>query len=260
MEANKGLRSLIYAALYAIKVIIAGIIAGLLACKNDLKAVSFKFIFAGCHDLPGKVGFTLAISLRTGINSAMAGIKCNYPNIARGALSVGRYAIRRIGAFQRLLDRLSLNGIAITVCIVNRSALRIHEAIDNRKRIIPIREIHYMFSAITLQNIGYRSQKVSIRFQRRAKYKSSRITSGFRCNRGSLYSIGTYIVKRCGSKDVAVIGSSKGDNLISSAGKARVGKIYILERGIDRFSLLMVLRYINAKILISRFVNVRCRR
>ena len=177
MEANKGLRSLIYAALYAIKEIIAGIVAGLLAGKNDLKAVSFKFIFTGRHDLPGKVGFTLAISQRAGINSAMAGIKCNYPNIARGALSVGSYAIRRISAFQRLLDRLGLNGIAIAVCIVNRSGLRIHGGIDNRKRIIPVREIRYMFSAITLQNVGYRSQKVSIGFQRRAKYKSSRIAS-----------------------------------------------------------------------------------
>ena len=177
MEANKGLCALINAALYAIKVIIAGIVAGLLARKNDLKAVSFKFILAGCHNLPGKVGFTLAISLRARINSAMAGIKCNYPNIASGALSVGRYAIRRISAFQRLLDRLSLNGIAITVCIVNRSALRIHGAIDNRKRIIPVRKVHYMFSVITLQNVGYRSQKVSIGVQRRAKYKSSRIIS-----------------------------------------------------------------------------------
>ena len=177
MKANKGLRALINAALYAIKIIIAGIVTGLLACKNDLKAVGFKFIFAGCHDLPGKVGFTLAISLRAGINSAMAGIKCNHPNIARGALSVGRYAIRRISAFQCLLNRLGFNGITIAVRIVNRSALGAHGAINDRKRIIPVREIHYMFSAITLQNVGYRSQKVSIGFQRRAKYKSSRITS-----------------------------------------------------------------------------------
>ena len=177
MKANKGLRALINAALYAIKIIIAGIVARLLARKNDLKAVSFKFIFAGCHDLPGKVGFTLAISLRAGINSAMTGIKCNHPNIARGALSVGRYAIRRISAFQCLLNRLGLNGITIAVRIVNRSALGAHGAINNRKRIIPVREIHHMFSAITLQNVGYRSQKISIGFQRRAKYKSSRITS-----------------------------------------------------------------------------------
>ena len=260
MKANKGLRALINAALYAIKIIIAEIVARLLARKNNLKAVSFKFIFAGCHDLPGKVGFTLAITLSARIHPAMSRVKCNNPHITRGTLSIGGNAIGRIGAFQCLLNRLGFNGIAIAVRIVNRSALRIHGAIDNRKRIIPVREIHYMFSAITLQNIGYRSQKVSIGFQRRAEYKSSRITSGFRCNRGSLYSIGTYIVKRCGSKDVAVIGSSKGDNLISPAGKARVGKIYILERGINRFSLLMVLIYINAKILISRFVNVRCRR
>ena len=174
METNKCLCSLIDATLYAIKVIIAGIVAGLLTCKNDLKAVSFKFIFAGCYDLPGKVGFTLAISLRARINSAMTGIKCNHPNIARGALSVGRYAIRRIGAFQCLLNRLGFNGITIAVRIVNRSTLG---AINDRKRIIPVREIHYMFSVITLQNVGYRSQKVSIGFQRRAKYKSSRITS-----------------------------------------------------------------------------------
>ena len=177
MEANKGLCALINAALYAIKVIIAGIVAGLLACKNDLKAVSFKFILAGCHNLPGKIGFTLAISLRAGINSAMACIKCNYPNIARGTLSISGNAIGRIGAFQCLLNRLGFNGITIAVRIVNRSTLGAHGAINDRKRIIPVREIHYMFSVITLQNVGYRSQKVSIRFQRRAKYKSSRITS-----------------------------------------------------------------------------------
>ena len=260
MKANKGLRALINAALYAIKIIIAGIVARLLARKNDLKAVSFKFIFAGCHDLPGKVGFTLAITLSARIHPAMSRVKCNNPHITRGALSIGGNAIGRIGAFQCLLNRLGFNGIAIAVRIVNRSALRIHGAIDNRKRIIPVREIHYMFSAITLQNIGYRCEEICIRFQLRTKNKSSRIISRCRCFNSPLNPIGTYIVESCGGKAIAVIGSSKGNDLISPAGKARVGKIYILERRIDRFSLLMVLRYINAQILISRFVNVRCRR
>ena len=177
METNKCLCSLIDAALYAIKVIIAGIVARLLARKNDLKAVSFKFIFAGCHDLPGKVGFTLAITLSARIHPAMSRVKCNNPHITRGALSIGGNAIGRISAFQCLLNRLGLNGITITVRIVNRSALGAHGAINDRKRIIPAREIHYMFSAITLQNVGYRSQIIRIGFQRRAKYKSSRITS-----------------------------------------------------------------------------------
>ena len=260
MKANKGLRALINAALYAIKIIIAGIVARLLARKNDLKAVSFKFIFAGCHDLPGKVGFTLAITLSARIHPAMSGVKCNNPHITRGALSIGRNAIGRIGAFQCLLNRLGFNGIAIAVRIVNRSALGAHGAINDRKRIIPVRKIHLMLRAIALQSIGYRCEEICIRFQLRAKNKSSRIISRCRCFNSPLNPIGTYIVESCGGKAIAVIGSSKGNDLISPAGKARVGKIYILERRIDRFSLLMVLRYINAKILISRFVNVRRRR
>ena len=117
-----------------------------------------------------------------------------------------------------------------------------------------------MLRVIGPQNIGYRSQKVSIGFQRRAKYKGSRIVSRSRCFNSPLNPIGTYIVESCGGKAIVVIGSSKSNDLISPVGKARGGKIYILERRIDRFSLLIVLRYINAKILISRFVNVRCRR
>ena len=260
MKANKGLRALINAALYAIKIIIAGIVARLLARKNDLKAVGFKFLFACCHYLPGKISFALAITLSARINSAMAGIKCNYPNITRRALSVSRNAIRRISAFQRLLDRLSFNGITIAVRIVNRSALGAHGAINNRKRIIPVGKIHHMPRVIAPQSIGYRCEEICIKFQLRAKNKSSRITSRCRCFNSSLNPIGTYIVKSCGGKAIAVIGGSKGNDLISPAGKARVGKIYILERGIDRFNLFMVLRYLSAKILISRFANVRCRR
>ena len=177
METNKSLRTLVDAALHTIEIVITGIVTGLLSRKNNLKAIRFEFIFASHHDLPGKVSFAFAITLRTGIYSAMTSIKRNYPHIACGALSVGRNAVRRISAFQRLLDRLSFNGITIAVRIINRSALGAHGAINDRKRIIPVREIHYMFSAITLQNVGYRSQKVSIGFQRRAKYKSSRITS-----------------------------------------------------------------------------------
>jgi hypothetical protein len=45
--------------------------------------------------------------------------------------------------------------LAFTVCIVNGSALGIGRALNNRKRIIPIREINLMFSIIALQNIGY---------------------------------------------------------------------------------------------------------
>ena len=257
METNKGLSALINATLNAVEVIIAGIVAGLLARENDLKAVSFKFIFACCHDLPGKVSLAFAIPLRTGIHSAMPGIKCNYPNIARRALSVGRNAIRRISAFQRLLDRLGFNGITIAVRIVNRSALGAHGAINNRKRIIPVGKIHLMSRVVALQSIGYRCKEICIRFQLRAKNKSSRIISGCRCFNSSLNPIGTYIVESCGGKAIAVIRSSKGNDLISPVGKTRVGKIYILERGIDRFNLLMVLRYVNAKILINRFVNVR---
>ena len=260
METNKGLSALINATLHAVKVIIAGIIAGLLARKNDFKAVGFKFTFTCCHDLPGKVSLAFAISLRTGIHSAMAGIKRNNPHIARGALSISGNAIRRIGAFQCLLNRLSLNGIAIAVRIVNRSALGAHGAINNRKRIIPVGKIHLVLRAIALQSIGYRCEEICIRFQLRTKYKSGRIISRCRRFNSSLNPIGTYIVKSCGGKAIAVIGGSKGNDLISPVWKTRVGKIYILERGIDRFNLLMVLRYVNAKILISRFVNVRCRR
>ena len=154
METNKSLRALINAALHTIEIIIAGIIASLLASENDLKAIGFKFIFAGCHDLPGKVSLAFAISLRAGIHSAMTGIKRNYPNIARGALGVGRNAIGRIGAFQCLLNRLGFNGITISVCIVNGSVLRTHGAIDNRKRIIPVRKIDHMFSRVAFQKIS----------------------------------------------------------------------------------------------------------
>ena len=257
MKANKGLRALINAALYAIKIITAGIVARLLARKNDLKAVGFKFLFACCHYLPGKISFALAITLSARIHPAMSGVKCNNPHITRGALSIGGNAIGRIGAFQCLLNRLGFNGIAVAVRIVNRSALRIHRAIDNRKRIIPVREIHYMFSAITLQNIGYRSQKISIGFQRRAKYKSSRITSRLICINGSPNTIGAYIVKRCGSKGIAIIRSSKGDNLVSPTGKVRVSQVNILKRRITRFNLPLIHRSICAEILLSRIVYVR---
>ena len=255
METNKSLRTLVDAALHTIEIVITGIVTGLLSRKNDLKAIRFEFIFTSHHDLPGKVSFAFAITLRTGIYAAMTSIKRNYPHIACGALSVGRNAVRRISALQRLLDRLSFNGIAITICIVNRRALRARGAINNRKRIIPVREIHYMFSAITLQNVGYRSKEMCIGFQHRPKYKSSRITSRFRCVYGSLNSIGTYIVKSCGGKAITVIGSSKGNDLISPVGKTRVGKIYILERGITRFELLLSHRSICVKILINRLVN-----
>ena len=260
METNKGLSALINATLNAVEVIIAGIVAGLLACKNDLEAVGFKFIFACCHYLPGKISFALAITLSARIHPAMTSIKCNNPHVTRRALSISRNAIRRIGAFQRLLDRLSFNGIAVAVRIVNRSALGAHGAINNRKRIISVGKIHLVPRVIAPQSIGYRYEEICIRFQLRAKNKSSRIIGRCRCFNSSLNPIGTYIVESCGGKAIAVIGGSKGKDLISPARKARVGKIHILERGIDRYNLFMVLRYVSAKILISRFVNVRYRR
>ena len=155
METNKGLSALINATLNAVEVIIAGIVAGLLACENDLEAVGFKFIFACCHYLPGKISFAFAIALRAGIYSAMTSIKRNYPHIACGALRVGRNAVGRISAFQRLLDRLSFNGITIAVRIVNRGALGAYGAVNNRKRIISVGKIYLILSVIPLQNIGH---------------------------------------------------------------------------------------------------------
>ena len=76
----------------------------------------------------------------------MASIEGNYPNV---------FSRRARSILQRLLDRLGLNGIAIAVCIVNGSAFAISSAVNNRKRIISVREINLMFSTIALQNIGY---------------------------------------------------------------------------------------------------------
>ena len=154
METNKSLRPLVNAALHTIEIVITGIVTGLLTRKNDLKAIRFEFIFASHHDLPGKVSFAFAIALRAGIYSAMTSIKRNYPHIACGALRVGRNAVGRISAFQRLLDRLSFNGITIAVRIVNRGALGAYGAVNNRKRIISVGKIYLILSVIPLQNIG----------------------------------------------------------------------------------------------------------
>ena len=121
MKAHKSLRALIDATLNAIKKIITGIITVLLAGKNNLETIRFKLILAGRHNLPGKIGLALAITLRTGIRSTVTGIESDYVNVASGAIGIGRNTIRRIGALQRLLDRLGLNGISIPICIVNRS-------------------------------------------------------------------------------------------------------------------------------------------
>ena len=129
MKANESLRTLIDATLNAIKKIIAGIIAVLLAGKNNLEAVCLELILACRHNLPGKIGLAFAITLRTGVRSTMTSIKSDYANVASGASGISRNTIRRIGALQRLLNRLCLTSISVPVCIINRCALRVHGAI-----------------------------------------------------------------------------------------------------------------------------------
>ena len=107
-----------------------------------------------------------------------------------------------------------------------------------------------MLRAIALQSIGYRCEEICIRFQLRTKNKSSRIISRCRCFNSPLNPIGTYIVESCGGKAIAVIGSSKGDNLISPAGKTRVGQIDILKRRINRFDLVFGRGNVYAETLI----------
>ena len=150
MKANESLRTLIDATLNAIKKIIAGIIAVLLAGKNNLEAVCLELILACRHNLPGKIGLAFAITLRTGVRSTMTSIKSDYANVASGASGISRNTIRRIGALQRLLNRLCLNSISVPICIINRCALGVHRAIYNGERIISIRKIDPMFSPIFL--------------------------------------------------------------------------------------------------------------
>ena len=129
MKAHKCLRALINAALDAIKKIITGVIAVLFTSKNDLKTICLKLILACRHNLPGKIGLAFAITLCAGIRPAVASIESDYANITRGACGIGRDTIRRIGALQRLLNRLGLNSISVPICIINRSALGVHRAI-----------------------------------------------------------------------------------------------------------------------------------
>ena len=103
METHESLRALINATLDTIKKIIAGIIAVLLAGKNHLETISLKLILAGSHNLPGKIGLALAITLRTWIRSAVTSVESDYTNISRGTSGIGRNAILRIGALQCLL-------------------------------------------------------------------------------------------------------------------------------------------------------------
>ena len=150
MKAHECLRTLINATLNAIKKIITGVIAVLFTSKNDLKTVCLELILACRHNLPGKIGLAFAITLRTGVRSTMTSIKSDYANVASGASGISRNTIRRIGALQRLLNRLCLNSISVPICIINRCALGVHRAIYNGERIISIRKIDLMFSPISL--------------------------------------------------------------------------------------------------------------
>lgn len=129
MKAHKCLRALINAALDAIKKIITGVIAVLFTSKNGLKTICLKLILACRHNLPGKIGLAFAIALGSGIRPAVTSIESDYANVACGTSCISRDTIRRIGALQRLLNRLGLNSISVPICIINRCALGVHRAI-----------------------------------------------------------------------------------------------------------------------------------
>ena len=129
MKAHECLRALINAALDAIQKIITGIIAVLFTSKNDLKTICLKLILACRHNLPGKIGLTFTITLRTWIRSTVTSVESDYTNVACGTSCISRHTIRRIGALQRLLNRLGLNSISVPICIINRCALGVHGAI-----------------------------------------------------------------------------------------------------------------------------------
>ena len=129
MKAHECLRALINAALDAIQKIITGIIAVLFTSKNDLKTICLKLILACRHNLPGKIGLTFTITLRTWIRSTVTSVESDYTNVACGTSGISRDTIRRIGALQRLLNRLGLNSISVPICIINRCALGVHRAI-----------------------------------------------------------------------------------------------------------------------------------
>ena len=150
MKAHECLCALINTTLNTIKKIITGIIAVLLAGKNNLETIRFKLILACRHYLPGKIGLAFAIALRTRVRSTVTSIESDYANVASGASGISRNTIRRIGALQRLLNRLCLNSISVPICIINRCALGVHRAIYDGERIISIRKIDLMFSPISL--------------------------------------------------------------------------------------------------------------
>ena len=129
MEAHKSLSALINATLNAIQKIITGIIAVLLASKNNLETICLKPILACRHNLPGKIGLTFTITLCAGIRSTVTSIESDYTNVACGTSCISRNTIRRIGALQRLLNRLGLNSISVPICIINRCSLGVHRAI-----------------------------------------------------------------------------------------------------------------------------------
>ena len=129
MKAHECLRALINAALDAIQKIITGIIAVLFTSKNDLKTICLKLILACRHNLPGKIGLTFTITLRTWIRSTVTSVESDYTNVACGTSCISRDTIRRIGTLQRLLNRLGLNSISVPICIINRCALGVHRAI-----------------------------------------------------------------------------------------------------------------------------------
>lgn len=129
MEAHESLRSLFDAPLNAIKEIIARIVAVLFTSKNHLETICLELILAGRYDFPGKIGFAFAIALRAGIRSTVTSIKSDYANISRRTIGIGRNTIRRIGALQRLLNRLGLNSISVPICIINGCVLGVHRAI-----------------------------------------------------------------------------------------------------------------------------------
>ena len=129
MKAHESLCALINTTLNTIKKIITGIIAVLLAGKNNLETIRFKLILAGRHNLPSKISLTFAIALRAGVRSTVTSIESDYTNVACRTSGISRDTIRRIGALQRLLNRLGLNSISVPICIINRYALRVHRAI-----------------------------------------------------------------------------------------------------------------------------------
>ena len=96
-----------------------------------------------------------------------------------------------------------------------------------------------MLGLITLQQVRNRSKEISIGVQVRAKSKSSRIISRSGSVNRALYTVGAHIAKLRRGKDIAVIGRSKSNDLISSGGKTWIGQVNILKGRLDRIDLLL---------------------